>query len=139
MTFPVFAFEYATSSGQVLKGSGRAKAVVADSWPDGTIRGVLDVSEKRDGPWVQPPGILQVMRSNPDGKPYIGNSELVEGGVATQVEAYLLLSEQVQASLTLWCDPATGEAGGLMVEPLPHCPTERLARLIQTRTVTVSY
>ena len=115
----------------LLKGSGRAKAVVADSWPDGTIRGVLDVSEKRDGPWVQPPGILQVMRSNPDGKPYIGNSELVEGGVATQVEAYLLLSEQVQASLTLWCDPATGEAGGLMVEPMPHCPPERLARLIQ--------
>ncbi len=115
----------------LLKGSGRAKAVVADSWPDGTIRGVLDVSGKRDDPWVLAPGILQVMRSNPDGKPYIGNLELVEGGVATQVEAYLLLSEQVQASLTLWCDPATGEAGGLMVEPMPHCPPERLARLIQ--------
>lgn len=115
----------------LLKGAGRAKAVVADSWPDGTIRGVLDVSDKRDGPWVLAPGILQVMRSNPEGKPYIGNSELVEGGVATQVEAYLLLSEQVQASLTLWCDPATGEAGGLMVEPLPHCPPERLARLVQ--------
>jgi len=115
----------------LVKGSGRAKAVVADSWPDGTIRGVLDVSEKHDGPWVLAPGILQVMRSNPVGKPYIGNSELVEGGVTTQVEAYLLLSEQVQASLTLWCDPKTGEAGGLLVEPLPHCPTERLARLVQ--------
>ena len=115
----------------LLKGSGRAKAVVADSWPDGTIRGVLDVSEKRDGTWVLAPGILQVMRSNPDGKPYIGHLALVEGDVATQVEAYLLLSEQVQASLTLWCDPATGEAGGLMVEPLPHCPPERLARLVQ--------
>ncbi len=115
----------------LVKGSGRAKAVVADSWPDGTIRGVLDVSEKRDGPWVLAPGILQVMRSNPDGKPYIGNSELVEGGITTQVETYLLLSEQVQASLTLWCDPKTGEAGGLLVEPLPHCPAERLARLVQ--------
>jgi molecular chaperone Hsp33 len=115
----------------LLKGSGHAKAVVADSWPDGTIRGVLDVSEKPDAPWILAPGILQVMRSNPDGKPYIGTSELVEGGVTTQVEAYLLLSEQVQASLTLWCDPATGEAGGLLVEPLPHCPPERLARLVQ--------
>ncbi|MDE3244807.1 MAG: Hsp33 family molecular chaperone HslO [Acidobacteriota bacterium] len=115
----------------LLKGSGHAKAVVADSWPDGTIRGVLDVSDKHGGPWVSAPGLLQVMRSNPDGKPYIGNLELVEGGVAAQVEAYLLLSEQVQASLTLWCDPATGEAGGLMVEPMPHCPPERLARLIQ--------
>lgn len=115
----------------LLKGSGRAKAVVADAWPDGTIRGVLDVSERPDGPWVLAPGILQVMRSNPEGKPYIGNSELVLGGVATQVEAYLLLSEQVQASLTLWCDATTGEAGGLMVEPLPHCPPGRLARLVQ--------
>ncbi len=115
----------------LLKGSGRAKAVVADAWPDGMIRGVLDVSNKPNGSWVLAPGILQVMRSNPDGKPYIGNSELVEGSVATQVEAYLLLSEQVQASLTLWCDPTTGEAGGLMVEPLPHCPPERLALLVQ--------
>ncbi|MBL0314160.1 MAG: Hsp33 family molecular chaperone HslO [Holophagaceae bacterium] len=115
----------------LLKGSGHAKAVVADSWPDGTIRGVLDVSGKHGSPWILAPGILQVMRSNPDGKPYIGNSELVEGGVAAQVEAYLLLSEQVQASLTLWCDASTGEAGGLMVEPMPHCPPERLARLVQ--------
>ena len=115
----------------LVKGSGRAKAVVTDSWPEGTIRGVLDVSGKLDGPWVKGPGILQVMRSNPDGKPYIGNSELVEGEIAAQVEAYLLLSEQVQASLTLWCDPETGEAGGLMVEPMPHCPTERLAQLVQ--------
>ncbi len=115
----------------LLKGSGRAKAVVADSWPDGTIRGVLDVSEQPSGSWVQAPGTLQVMRSNPDGQPYVGHLELVEGSVATQVEAYLQISEQVQASLTLWCDPSTGEAGGLMVEPLPHCPPERLARLVQ--------
>jgi molecular chaperone Hsp33 len=74
---------------------------------------------------------MQVMRSNPDGQPYIGNLPLVEGGVTTQIEAYLLQSEQIQASVTLWCDPATGEAGGLMVEPLPACPPERLARLVQ--------
>jgi molecular chaperone Hsp33 len=47
------------------------------------------------------------------------------------MEHYLLQSEQVQASLTLWCDPGTGEAGGLLVEPLPDCPPERLARLVQ--------
>ena len=115
----------------LLKGAGRAKAVVADSWPDGTIRGVLDLSELPTGAWVAGPGLLQVMRSNPAGQPYIGNLPLVEGGVTTQIEAYLLQSEQVQASVTLWCDPATGEGGGLMVEPLPACPPERLARLVQ--------
>lgn len=115
----------------LLKGSGRARAVVADSWPDGTIRGVLDLSGKPEGPWVLAPGTLQVMRSNPDGQPYIGHLELVEGAVSQQVEAYLLLSEQVKASLTLWSDPSTGEAGGLMVEPMPDCPPVRLALLVQ--------
>ncbi len=114
----------------LLKGSGRARAVVADAWPDGTIRGVLDLSDQQEGAWVLAPGTIQVMRSNPDGQPYVGHLELVEGTVAAQVEAYLQISEQVQASVTLWCDPSTGEAGGLLVEPLPHCPPERLARLV---------
>lgn len=116
----------------LLKGAGRAKAVVADSWPDGMVRGMLDLSGNApDAPWIAGPGIFQVMRSNRSGEPYIGNLELVEGGVQSQVEAYLLQSEQVQASATLWCGAETGEAGGLLVEPLPGCPPERLARLIQ--------
>ncbi len=115
----------------LVKGSGRAKAVVADTWPDGTVRGVLDVNSLEEGPWIAQPGVLQVMRSNPAGQPYIGHLPLVEGGIEAQLEAYLQQSEQVQASVTLWCDPGTGEAGGLMVEPLPACPPERLNRLIQ--------
>jgi len=115
----------------LLKTSGRAKAVVADSWPDGDIRGVLDPATGRDtGPWLQAPGSLQVMRSNPAGQPYIGTLDLIEGPIQNQVEAYLLQSEQVAASVTLWCDPATGESGGLLVEPMPDCPPERLAALV---------
>lgn len=115
----------------LAKGSGRARAVVADSWPDGDIRGILDDAEVASGAWIQAPGVLQVMRSNPQGQPYIGQLELVEGPVQVQVEAYLQQSEQVQASCTLWCDPSTGEAGGLLVEPLPGCPEARLARLVE--------
>jgi len=115
----------------LVKGSGRAKAVVADCWPDGTIRGVLDLGEAKAEQWIQAPGVLQVMRSNPAGSPYIGNLELVEGGIQVQVEHYLQNSEQIQASLTLWCDPGTGEAGGLLVELLPDCPPARVARLVQ--------
>ncbi|MCE1205639.1 MAG: Hsp33 family molecular chaperone HslO [Holophagaceae bacterium] len=115
----------------LVKGSGRAKAVVADCWPDGTIRGVLDLGDAAAGHWIQAPGVLQVMRSNPAGSPYIGNLELVEGGIQVQVEHYLQNSEQIQASLTLWCDPGTGEAGGLLVELLPDCPPARVARLVQ--------
>ena len=115
----------------LVKGAGRAKAVVADCWPDGTIRGVLDVSDVSTGDWIAAPGVMQVMRSNASGQPYIGTLELVAGGIQLQVEQYLLQSEQVQASLTLWCDAGTGEAGGLLVEPLPDCPPDRLARLVQ--------
>ena len=120
----------------LLKGAGRAKAVVADSWPDGTLRGVLDVADPDPGPdpekaWVQAPGLVQVMRSNASGQPYIGTLELVEGDLAKQVEAYLQQSEQVQASLTLWSEEGTGVSGGLLVEPMPDCPPERLRRLVQ--------
>jgi molecular chaperone Hsp33 len=115
----------------LVKGAGRARAVVADCWPDGTIRGVLDVGAVESGAWVAAPGLLQVMRSSATGQPYIGNLPLVEGGIQVQIEYYLQQSEQIQASLTLWCDPGTGEAGGLLVEPLPNCPPPRLARLIQ--------
>jgi molecular chaperone Hsp33 len=116
----------------LVRSGGRAKAIVADAWPDGTLRGVLDLNPDVDqGPWIDEPGQFQVMRSNPNGQPYIGTLPLVEGGVAVQVEAYLQNSEQIQASLTLWCDSSTGEAGGLLVEPLPNCPPERLARVVQ--------
>jgi molecular chaperone Hsp33 len=115
----------------LVKGSGRAKAMVADAWPTGDIRGVLDPHPDRTvGPWLQAPGLLQVMRSNPEGKPYIGNLALVEGPIQAQIESYLLQSEQIAASLSLWCDPSTGESGGLLVEPMPDCPAERLAALV---------
>lgn len=115
----------------LVKGAGRAKAVVADGWPDGTIRGVLDPGSVAAEAWIEAPGVFQVMRSNATGQPYVGHLPLVEGGIQVQVEHYLQQSEQIQASLTLWCDPGTGEAGGLLVEPLPDCPPERLARLVQ--------
>lgn len=115
----------------LLKTAGRAKVLVADAWPDGGIRGMVDLSEgAEDRPWLQPPGTLQVMRSNPSGQPYIGTLAMVEGPVAAQVEAYLLKSEQIPASLTLWCDPGTGEGGGLLVEPMPDCPPERMRSLV---------
>jgi molecular chaperone Hsp33 len=117
----------------LLKTSGRAKSVVADAWPDGGVRGMLDTvgpDPAGDRPWLAAPGLLQVMRSNPAGQPYIGKLEMVEGNLQSQIEAYLLQSEQVNASLTLWCDPSTGESGGLLVEPMPDCAPERMAALV---------
>jgi len=115
----------------VLRSSGRAKAVVADSWPDGSLRGILDLNTGCDGThWIDYPGHFQVIRSNANGSPYIGNLELVEGSISAQVEYYLQQSEQIQACAALWCDPSTGEAGGLIVEPLPNCPHERLKLML---------
>lgn len=115
----------------LLKGTGRVRSAVADAWPDGGIRGMLDPGPEAAGPWLEAPGLLQVMRSNAAGAPYIGKLDRVAGPLQSQLEAYLLQSEQVQASVSLWCDPATGEGGGLLVEPLPDCPPERLASLVE--------
>jgi molecular chaperone Hsp33 len=118
----------------LLKTSGRARALVADAWPDGGVRGMLDLApgdEPRAASWLSPPGSLQVMRSNPAGKPYVGKLALVAGPLQAQVEAYLQQSEQVQASVTLWCEPSTGESGGLLVEPMPDCPPGRMKALVQ--------
>ena len=52
-----------------------------------------------------------------------------------QVEIYLHESEQVQASLTLWCDPSTGHAGGLLVEPLVAALTGATRTQLMTATV----
>lgn len=116
----------------LLRSAGRARAIVGDAWPDGLVRGMLDMAEGRGGaPWIEPPGLFQVMRSGLRGEPSIGHLPLVEGGVAAQAEHYLQQSEQIQASVTLWCEPDTGHAGGLLVEPLPDCPPDRLARLVE--------
>jgi molecular chaperone Hsp33 len=116
----------------MLRGSGIASALIVDSWPEGDIRGVLDTAPgEQEGPWIQGPGFLKVMRSNPKGQPYIGTLELVEGAIQVQIEAYLLHSEQTRASVTLWCDAATGTAGALFVEPMPDCPRERLKSLVE--------
>jgi molecular chaperone Hsp33 len=115
----------------VLRSAGRAKAIVADSWPDGSIRGILDLNAESDGgPWIAFPGNFQVMRSNQNGPPYIGNIELIDGPISAQIEHYLQQSEQIQACAAIWCDPFSGEAGGLIVEPLPNCPAERLKRML---------
>ena len=117
----------------LLKTAGRARSVMADAWPDGGVRGMLDMAAGRaeaGAPWLKPPGLLQVMRSNPAGQPYIGKLEMVEGPLQAQVEAYLLQSEQIPASITLWCDAGSGESGGLLVEPMPGCPPERMSDLV---------
>jgi len=118
----------------LVQSAGRVRSMVADAWPDGGIRGMLDEGQlpaDPPQPWLKAPGLLQVMRSNPAGQPYIGQLALVEGPLAPQVEAYLLQSEQVAASVTLWSDPGSGASGGLLVEPLPGCPPERMAALVE--------
>jgi molecular chaperone Hsp33 len=94
------------------------------------FRSVLDLGSREDGDWIEVPGTLEVLRSDPGGGPYTGTLDLAVGPIQTQVEAFLQHSEQIQSSLTLWCDPATGRAGGILAEPLPDCPPERMKRLV---------
>jgi len=115
----------------MVKSSGHIKNLMADAWPDGSIRGFCDLGSSQEASSLELPGSIQVMRSQPSGEPYRGLLPLVEGGLDKQLEAYFQQSEQIETSVHLWCDPLTGLGGALKVEPLPLCPTERLSRLIQ--------
>ena len=113
----------------LLKSLGRIETMMIDVWPDGSLRGFCDHRETETED-LKTPGQIRVMRSNEGEQPYTGVLPLIEGGIAKQLESYLSQSEQIQASVTMWIDPLTGQGGAFMVEPLPQCPPKRLARLI---------
>jgi molecular chaperone Hsp33 len=115
----------------MIKSSGGIRRIIGDAWPDGSLRGFCDLGSPEAPTPFESPGTIQVMRSQPSGEPYQGLLPLVEGDLGKQLEAYFQQSEQIQASVHLWCDPLTGLGGALKVEPLPLCPPSRLGRLIQ--------
>ena len=64
--------------------------------------------------------------------PYVGQTRLVSGEIAEDIAFYLTASEQTPSLLALGVMVERGQvvgAGGVLVQPLPGCPEETLARL----------
>jgi molecular chaperone Hsp33 len=120
----------------VLQGAGRGGSLVADSHPDGSNRGIVNLGGRREVE-IGPGSLLQVLRTMPRGI-HQGVVEVPpNGGVSEALMAYLQESEQV-ASVIAACTVPDGEgvgrSCGYFVQLLPEAErgllmvmTERLA------------
>jgi molecular chaperone Hsp33 len=132
----------------ILKGAGKG-SLVADSHPDGTSRGLVNVGGKArwgsphpsaDAPEVSlgPGALLQVMRSLPNGSLHQGVVSVPEaGGISGALMQYMQDSEQVVSTLAvaaLFDDEPGHEAitvaGGYLVQLLPE--VERAPLMVMT-------
>jgi molecular chaperone Hsp33 len=120
----------------VLQGANKGGSLVADSHPDGSTRGIVNLGGKREVV-IGRGSLLQVMRTMPRGI-HQGVVEVPEpGGISEALMAYMQESEQV-ASVISACtqlrDGGVARSGGYFVQLLPEAErgllmvmTERLA------------
>jgi molecular chaperone Hsp33 len=120
----------------VLQGAGKGGSLVADSHPDGSNRGIVNLGGRREVA-IGPGSLLQVLRTLPRGM-HQGVVEVpAGGGVSEALMAYMQESEQVAsviASCTVGDGEGVGRSGGYFVQLLPEADrgllmimTERLS------------
>jgi molecular chaperone Hsp33 len=119
----------------ILQGAQKGGSLVADSHPDGSNRGIVNLGGKREVA-IGPGSLLQVLRTMPRGI-HQGVVEVPAGGVSDALMAYMQESEQV-ASVIAACTVLEGDGAlrscGYFVQLLPEAErgllmvmTERLA------------
>ncbi|MEZ4299547.1 MAG: Hsp33 family molecular chaperone HslO [Polyangiaceae bacterium] len=120
----------------ILQGSNKGGTLVADSHPDGSNRGIVNLGGRREVV-LAPGSLLQVLRTLPAGM-HQGVVEVPPGGgVSDALMAYMQESEQVAsviAASSLIDEDPEGRSGGYFVQLLPEAErgllmvmTERLA------------
>ena len=120
----------------ILQGANRGGSLVADSHPDGSNRGIVNLGGRREVA-IGPGSLLQVLRTMPKGI-HQGVVEVpAGGGISEALMAYMQESEQV-ASVIAACTVLEGDgvarSCGYFVQLLPEAErgllmvmTERLA------------
>lgn len=127
----------------ILQGAAQGGSLVADSHPDGTNRGIVNLGGRRDVT-IGPGSLLQVMRSLPRGL-HQGVVQVPDtGGISGALMAYLQESEQVTSVLAVCATmqgDAVGRSCGYFVQLLPEADrglvmvmAERLAALPAVET-----
>ena len=129
-----------------VNGGGPLGSLVAISDDRGNVRGYVDHPEielplkpngKIDvGGGVGNQGHLAVIRDTGEGKPYVGQVELVSGEIAEDLTSYYASSEQIPTvcALGVLVDKEGGEAllaGGLLIQALPGADDAALGQLEQ--------
>jgi molecular chaperone Hsp33 len=119
----------------ILKGASGRGSLVADSYPDGSTRGLVNFGARKEELDVKGGALLQVMRTLPNGMLHQGVVEVPDGGgVSGALMAYLQDSEQVVSviAVTALVDDKHDvvAAGGYLVQLLPE--VERGPLMIMT-------
>ena len=116
-----------------VEGAGQ---LVADSHPDGWVRGLLQKGDEDATPNLRAPGAtLEMMRTLPNSDLHRGIVEVPEGGNLSEAfMRYMQLSEQIVSMISLGSalegpNPATG---GFVVQLLPEASEAEVA--MQTMT-----
>ncbi|WP_437958247.1 Hsp33 family molecular chaperone HslO [Sorangium sp. So ce119] len=111
----------------IIKGASGNGTLVADSHPDGTSRGLVNLGKgAADGSAVEvgAGSLLQVMRTLPNGMLHQGVVEVpAAGGISGGLMAYMQESEQVVSMIavaTLLGEDGVGASGGYLVQLLPE-------------------
>jgi len=111
---------------------GHVKGYVQDANVDLPRKenGKLDV-----GSAVGNKGEITVIKDIGMGEPYVGKSDIVTGEIAEDLALYYFLSEQTSSAIAAGVlvnpDETVKSAGGLILQPLPNCPQEKIIELEQ--------
>ncbi|MCR5294884.1 MAG: Hsp33 family molecular chaperone HslO [Lachnospiraceae bacterium] len=125
-----------------FKGDGPLGGITVTSSSDGSVKGyvgnpgvILPPNEYGhfDVGGAVGKGILHVMRDIGLKEPYAGQVDIQSGEIAQDIAYYYALSEQVPTVCALGVlmnkDNTVRESGGYMIQLMPDCPEEVIARL----------
>jgi molecular chaperone Hsp33 len=108
----------------IVKGSGGRGALVADSHPDGSARGLVQLKQPKGSFALGPGSLLQVMRTMPSGGIHQGIVDVsAAGGLNQALMTYMQDSEQVVSVIavgTVVEGDVIRRAGGYIVQLLPE-------------------
>ncbi|XXX77230.1 Hsp33 family molecular chaperone HslO [Sorangium sp. So ce134] len=111
----------------IVKGATGHGTLVADSHPDGTSRGLVNLGKgaaEKSAVEIGEGSLLQVMRTLPSGMLHQGVVEVpAEGGISGGLMTYMQESEQVVSMIavaTLIDKNGVGASGGYLVQLLPE-------------------
>ncbi len=125
-----------------IEGSGPMKAALVTADNKGNVKGYPFVPDvllppnakgKLDVAEAIGVGILSVIADTGLKEPYVGQVELISGEIAEDITYYYAGSEQIPSSVALGVllsrDNRVQAAGGFIIQLLPFCPEEVIAKL----------
>lgn len=119
----------------ILQGAHGSGQLVADSHPDGSSRGLVQLGRGSDAIAIDGGALMQMMRTLPTGDLHRGVVEVPEsGGISGALMSYMQNSEQVVSVIAVGCAVDGTDvvaAGGYIVQLLPEVSETPLAIMEQ--------